>query len=105
MITLTESAAIQLNEMRNAEPEAPGYLRLSIEAGGCSGQEYGMGFDELKNGDVEIESCGIKMVVDPKSLELLKGCEVDFDDGLHGKGFDLRNPNAKSTCGCGKSFN
>jgi iron-sulfur cluster assembly protein/iron-sulfur cluster insertion protein len=80
-------------------------LRLFIETGGCSGLQYGMAFDDTKPGDAAFESEGVAIVVDPKSLEHLDGTTIDFDDGLHGKGFEIKNPNAHSTCGCGKSFN
>ncbi len=80
-------------------------LRVSVEEGGCSGLQYGMSFDEPKDGDQAFESEGIAMIVDPASSRHLSGVSIDFDDGLHGKGFEIRNPNAKSTCGCGKSFN
>ena len=88
-----------------AGADAPGgRLRLFVESGGCSGLQYGMKFDEPAEGDASFESEGVSIVVDPKSLEHLKGTTVDFDDGLHGKGFEIRNPNARTTCGCGKSF-
>lgn len=64
-----------------------------------------MSFDERKDGDAEFESEGVPIVLDPASLAYLDGSSVDFDDGLHGKGFEIKNPNAQSTCGCGKSFN
>ena len=80
-------------------------LRLLVESGGCSGFQYGMSFDELKAGDAEFQSEGLPIVLDPASLAYLNGSTVDFDDGLHGKGFEIKNPNAQSTCGCGKSFN
>lgn len=80
-------------------------LRLSVESGGCSGMQYGMSFDEAKDGDTAVESEGVAILIDPKSAEHLKGLHVDFDDGLQGRGFEIKNPNAKSTCGCGKSFN
>jgi iron-sulfur cluster assembly protein/iron-sulfur cluster insertion protein len=66
--------------------------------------QYGMSFDDPKPGDETFVSEGESIVVDPASLEHLRGTEIDFDDGLHGRGFEIRNPNAKSTCGCGKSF-
>ena len=79
-------------------------LRLLVEAGGCSGFQYGMSFDEAKPDDVRCESEGVSMVLDAGSAAYLNGTLVDFDDGLQGKGFELKNPNAQSTCGCGKSF-
>jgi iron-sulfur cluster assembly protein/iron-sulfur cluster insertion protein len=104
MIQLTPKAANQVRSMR-AGAEAPARLRLFIENGGCSGLQYGMSFDEPKADDSAFESEGVAIVVDPKSLEHLDGTTVDFDDGLHGKGFEIKNPNAHTTCGCGKSFN
>lgn len=80
-------------------------LRLLVESGGCSGFQYGMSFDDHKDGDTAGESEGIPIVMDAASLAYLEGSVVDFDDGLHGKGFEIKNPNAQSTCGCGKSFN
>jgi len=67
--------------------------------------QYGMSFDEAKEGDAAFESEGVGIVIDPKSLGHLDGSYVDFDDGLQGKGFEIKNPNAQTTCGCGKSFN
>jgi iron-sulfur cluster assembly protein/iron-sulfur cluster insertion protein len=63
-----------------------------------------MSFDAPKPDDALIESEGVAMIIDPASLAYLQGTSIDFDDGLHGKGFELKNPNAQSTCGCGKSF-
>jgi len=79
-------------------------LRVFVESGGCSGFQYGMSFDEAKPDDNHLESEGIQMLIDPASLAYLDGSAIDFDDGLHGKGFEIKNPNASSTCGCGKSF-
>lgn len=105
MILLTPRAANQVRSMRAATVTPAGRLRLFVEHGGCSGLQYGMSFDEPKSDDASFESEGVAIVVDPKSLEHLDGTTVDFDDGLHGKGFEIRNPNAHTTCGCGKSFN
>lgn len=80
-------------------------LRVFVESGGCSGFQYGMSFDERKTDDQELESEGVQFLIDPSSLAYLDGSSIDFDDGLHGKGFEIKNPNAQSTCGCGKSFN
>jgi iron-sulfur cluster assembly protein/iron-sulfur cluster insertion protein len=105
MIQLTPRAANQVRTMRENAGTAAGRLRLFIETGGCSGLQYGMSFDEPKADDAAFESEGVAIIVDPKSLEHLNGTTVDFDDGLHGKGFEIKNPNAQTTCGCGKSFN
>lgn len=105
MIVLTPRAANQVRSMRAADAAAKVSLRLFVENGGCSGMQYGMSFDEVRPDDASFESEGVSIVVDPKSLAHLDGTTVDFDDGLHGKGFEIRNPNAHSTCGCGKSFN
>ena len=79
-------------------------LRVLVESGGCSGFQYGMSFDEPKTEDTQLESEGVPLIIDPASLAYLQGSAIDFDDGLHGKGFEIKNPNAQSTCGCGKSF-
>jgi iron-sulfur cluster assembly accessory protein len=105
MIVLTPRAANQVRAMRADSGAAGGRLRLFVETGGCSGLQYGMSFDEPKADDNAFESEGVAVVIDPKSFEHLKGTTVDFDDGLHGKGFEIKNPNAQTTCGCGKSFN
>jgi len=104
MITLTDSAATQVRAMREKLDDSSRLLRVFVEAGGCSGFEYGMSFDHPKEDDVEVESNGVKILIDPASAVYLEGCSVKFDDGLHGKGFEIINPNAKETCGCGKSF-
>lgn len=104
MITLTPRAAKQVRTMQS-ELNAPAKrLRVLVESGGCSGFQYGMSFDEPKPDDTQLESEGIQIVIDPASLAYLSGSAIDFDDGLHGKGFEIKNPNAQSTCGCGKSF-
>ncbi len=104
MITLTSRAAQQVRSMHNGLAAPEKRLRVFVETGGCSGFQYGMSFDERKDGDAELESEGVQMLVDPTSLAYLQGSAIDFDDGLHGKGFEIKNPNAQSTCGCGKSF-
>ena len=105
MINLTLRAAERVRAM-HAECGAPEKrLRVFVESGGCSGFQYGMSFDQRKDGDSELESEGVQFYIDPTSLAYLSGSNIDFDDGLHGKGFEIKNPNAQSTCGCGKSFN
>lgn len=91
--------------MQTEQNSAQKRLRVLVESGGCSGFQYGMAFDERKEGDTEFESEGVPIVMDAASLAYLTGAAIDFDDGLHGKGFEIKNPNAQSTCGCGKSFN
>lgn len=105
MITLTPRAATQVRAMRSEQADRESKkLRVFVESGGCSGFQYGMSFDNEKDGDQVLESEGVAFIVDPTSLAYLDGSSIDFDDGLHGKGFEIRNPNAQSTCGCGKSF-
>ena len=105
MITLTSQAANRIREMGVEMGDPAKKLRIFVEPGGCSGFEYGMSFDAPKTGDTLQESNGVSFAVDPDSLAYLDGSEVHFDDGLTGKGFEIRNPNAQNTCGCGKSFN
>lgn len=104
MITLTPRAATQVRTMHAALNAPEKLLRVLVESGGCSGFQYGMSFDEPKPDDARLESEGMPFVIDPTSLAYLSGSVIDFDDGLHGKGFEIKNPNAQSTCGCGKSF-
>jgi iron-sulfur cluster assembly accessory protein len=105
MISLSSRAADRVRAM-HAELQAPSKrLRVFVESGGCSGFQYGMSFDDAKPDDQALESEGVAMLIDPASLAYLDGSTIDFDDGLHGKGFEIKNPNAASTCGCGKSFN
>ena len=104
MITLTPRAARQIRQMQKELGAEDKALRLLVESGGCSGFQYGMSFDVPKSDDQRCESEGIPMVLDATSAAYLGGSNVDFDDGLQGKGFEIKNPNAQSTCGCGKSF-
>jgi len=105
MISLTESAARRIEQLQREQGAVGKLLRLFISTGGCSGLEYGMSFDEPKADDTRMESQGIAFLVDSATLEKIDGSSVHFDDGLHGKGFEVRNPRAVSTCGCGRSFN
>jgi iron-sulfur cluster assembly protein len=105
-IFLSEKAAQQINKIRqeNNIPETH-TLRVGVKGGGCSGFTYVLGFDsELKPTDKIFDIHGIKVAIDPKSLFFLSGTELDFQDGLNGKGFVFNNPNAAKTCGCGNSF-
>lgn len=105
MITLTDSAVSQIKALAAEKASDGQLLRIFVEAGGCSGFEYGMSFEDPKPEYQTMENNGISFLIDGTSLEYLDGSEVDFDDGLNGKGFEIRNPNATSTCGCGRSFN
>jgi iron-sulfur cluster assembly protein/iron-sulfur cluster insertion protein len=104
MITLTSRAARQVRSMQENLGTPSKRLRVFVESGGCSGFQYGMSFDDRKDGDAELLSEGVPMLLDATSLAYLDGSVIDFDDGLQGKGFEIKNPNAQSTCGCGKSF-
>lgn len=105
-IVITDKAAKQIkNIMLENQVEEKHFLRVGVQGGGCSGMTYKLGFDnESKSGDTIIEKDGIKLVIDGKSLFYLAGTELDFSDGLNGKGFIFNNPNATKTCGCGESF-
>lgn len=106
MITITERAknkALELMQKENRPTNT--FIRVSVEGGGCSGLTYKLSFDDqLKENDKVFESNGIKIVVDKKSFLYLVGTELDYTDGLNGKGFVFNNPNASRTCGCGESF-
>ena len=80
-------------------------LRVFVSGGGCSGFQYGFTFDEiLQEGDTSVENGGVTLLVDPMSFQYLMGAEIDYTEGLEGAQFVIRNPNAKTTCGCGSSF-
>ena len=105
MITLTENATKQIKTLLRDQPGDAKALRVYVEAGGCSGMEYGMAVDDVKNDDEIVQQDGVKVVIDPMSANLLKGSVIDYLDSLQGSGFKIQNPNVHSTCGCGKSFN
>ena len=105
-ITITEKAKSEIHRIKQSNniPETYG-LRIGVKGGGCSGMTYTLNFDEnSRDGDTVIESENVKLYVDGKSLFYLMGTELDFSDGLNGKGFLFNNPNASKTCGCGESF-
>ena len=104
-IILTEPAAREIASMRDSDPENRGKsLRVYVEAGGCSGMQYGMVFDETGADELAHEFHGVGVIVDPFSANYLRGATIDFSDALTGGGFKIKNPNAHSSCGCGKSF-
>ena len=105
-ITLTDKAAAKILEIRSTEGIAPEkVLRIAVRGGGCAGFQTEPYFDDP---DPEIDRImtikGVTLAIDEMSLTFLAGTEIDYVDGLHGTGFSFKNPNAKSTCGCGSSF-
>lgn len=103
-ITLTDKAANRLKEIITGKGENLA-LRVMVRSGGCSGFEYGMALERNPRGDDNVlENAGVKVVVDPGSLEFLDGATIDYVDSLMGGGFAINNPNAVSSCGCGQSF-
>jgi iron-sulfur cluster insertion protein len=107
MIHVTETAAEKITALLAEENKLGSGLRVFVQGGGCSGFQYGLMIDE-GSGDPEsdqvFEVNGVKLLVDPVSLRYLNNAEVDFVDNNMGGGFTIKNPNAKSTCGCGSSF-
>ena len=102
--TLSASAAARVAAIA-ARQSKPAILRLSVDGGGCSGFQYQFGLaDALQPEDVVTETDGVRLVVDPVSLELVAGCVVDFVESLGGSAFRVENPNATAGCGCGSSF-
>lgn len=104
LITLTARAVEEVKSLLGQPQNAGKSLRLYVEQGGCSGMQYGMVFDERRDRDLISEQDGVTTVVDEISAQYLRGTQVDFSDALTGGGFKLNNPNAKQSCGCGKSF-
>jgi iron-sulfur cluster insertion protein len=104
-VTLTESAARRVAVLRQQENAPNAFLRLAVSGGGCSGFQYGFTFDEdRQDDDLAFEYGGVTLVVDPVSLELVKGAQIDFVEDMMGASFQVRNPNAATSCGCGNSF-
>lgn len=106
MITITDRAKEKVRSlMAEANAGDDYFVRVAVEGGGCSGLTYKLDFDnESKEGDQVFEDKGQKIVCDMKSFLYLCGTELDFTDGLNGKGFNFNNPNATRSCGCGESF-
>ncbi len=105
-ITLSDSAVTRIKELLAEDEEAEALkLRIFISGGGCSGFQYGFTFDEKANDDdTVVEKDGVELLVDYMSLQYLEGAEVDYKSDATGEQFVIRNPNAKTTCGCGSSF-
>ncbi|MDE3099916.1 MAG: iron-sulfur cluster insertion protein ErpA [Verrucomicrobiota bacterium] len=103
-IALTGSAMAEVKCLLEKPENSGKHLRLYIEQGGCSGMQYGMVFDEKRDEDIVADDSGVRILVDPISARYLRGAVMDFSDALTGGGFKISNPNAKQSCGCGKSF-
>ena len=100
-----DAAAHKVRELIAEENNPELKLRVYISGGGCSGFQYGFTFDEQRaEDDLALVKDGVMLIVDPLSLQYLMGAEIDYTENLHGAQFVIRNPNAKSTCGCGSSF-
>ena len=104
LVSLTPAAAAKIKQLIESEADVS-VLRVAIEGGGCSGFQYGLGFDRgAVEGDHEYESEGVRVVVDPFSAPYLRGASVDYLETIQEAGFKIENPNAVSSCGCGHSF-
>lgn len=104
MVTLTDQATDKLRTLLAEEAEEGAGLRLEVVPGGCSGFEYSLALDAPRDGDEVIENAGVRVILDRFSLPYLLGIQLDYEEGFQGAGFVINNPNASSSCGCGKSF-
>lgn len=104
-VAFTDAAALKVGSLIEDEGNPNLKLRVFVAGGGCSGFQYGFTFDEeLQDGDTEVVNQGVKLLIDPMSIQYLIGAQIDYKDDLEGAQFIIRNPNAATTCGCGSSF-
>lgn len=104
-IIFSASAATKVSELIDEEGNPNLKLRVFVSGGGCSGFQYGFSFDEATGeDDTVVERSGVSLLIDPMSFQYLVGAEIDYEEGLEGARFVIRNPNATATCGCGSSF-
>lgn len=104
-LLFTSAAAAKVAQLITEEGNPNLMLRIYIQGGGCSGFQYGFTFDEnIGDGDEVVVTDGIKLLIDPMSMQYLTGAEINYSEGLQGGQFVIRNPNAVTTCGCGSSF-
>ncbi len=104
MVTITPTAEAKIRELMTEEKDVVG-LRIYVKGGGCHGYQYGMAFEsKMADDDTVIEKGDVKVIMDSQSAPLLQGTEVDYVDSVQGSGFAIKNPQAKTTCGCGSSF-
>jgi len=104
-LLFTDNAANKVRDLIQEEGNPELKLRVFVTGGGCSGFQYGFTFDEVANADDAVmEKNGVTLLIDPMSLQYLGGAEIDYQEGVEGAQFVIKNPNATSTCGCGSSF-
>lgn len=104
-LIFSDAAAAKVRDLIAEEGDDNLMLRVFISGGGCSGFQYGFTFDEtVGDGDTVVDNEGVKLLIDPMSVQYLTGAEIDYQEGLEGAQFVIRNPNAATTCGCGSSF-
>ncbi len=104
-LVFTASAADKVRQLIDEEGNPELKLRVFVTGGGCSGFQYGFTFDEVRNDDdTALERNGVTLLIDPMSYQYLVGAEIDYQEGLEGAQFVIKNPNATTTCGCGSSF-
>jgi iron-sulfur cluster insertion protein len=104
-VLFTDSAADKVKQLINEEKNPALMLRVFVSGGGCSGFQYGFTFEESANDDdMKVEKGGVTLLIDPLSFQYLIGAEIDYQESLQGAQFVIKNPNAKTTCGCGSSF-
>ena len=104
-LVFSDSAANKVKQLIEEEGNPDLKLRVFVTGGGCSGFQYGFTFDETTNeDDTTMQKAGVTLLIDPMSLQYLAGAEIDYQEGIEGAQFVIKNPNATSTCGCGSSF-
>jgi iron-sulfur cluster insertion protein len=104
-LVFSDSAANKVKQLIDEEGNTELKLRVFVTGGGCSGFQYGFTFDEVQNeDDAVMQKNGVTLLIDPMSYQYLVGSEIDYQEGLEGAQFVIKNPSAKSTCGCGSSF-
>jgi iron-sulfur cluster assembly protein len=104
MVTLTNIAAKKVGEFLSTQEQAEAGLRVAVKGGGCSGFQYQLALDEKRDTDQVFDFEGIRILVDPQSLQYVDGSVVDYTESLMGSGFQVNNPNVVAACGCGSSF-
>jgi iron-sulfur cluster assembly accessory protein len=103
-VTLTDKATEKIEELLSAQEDSDQALRVAVRGGGCSGFQYSLAFDRVRDDDHVFEHNGVSVAVDKVSMQFVFGSEVDYVDGLQGAGFAVNNPNVVAACGCGSSF-